>query len=189
MLQQVIYLFPFFLKDSWHLLNDLQKLNLMKKCKSVTLDADSFSTNINIKHAIKILETWFELHKDKLPPGCTVQPVLLGIRHFNRWKCEDTCPLQRRAFWICKTQKSKGLLGHGEISTNQTPFDIIRDSAMGTFDGTILGWRNYTSRIYLIFILLEKILTSKFPYSSYPWSRTTHLFLNLGKYCCKKGYR
>ena len=32
MLQQVVHLCPFYLKDSWHLLNDLKKLKLMKEC-------------------------------------------------------------------------------------------------------------------------------------------------------------
>ena len=72
MLQQVMHLFPFYLKDLWHLLNDLKKLKLMKRCNFGTSDADFFSTNINTEYAIEILETWFKLHEDELPPGCPV---------------------------------------------------------------------------------------------------------------------
>ena len=56
MLQQVVHLCPFYLKDSWHLLNDLKKLKPMKGCKFVISDADSFYTNINTEHAIETLE-------------------------------------------------------------------------------------------------------------------------------------
>ena len=80
MLQQVVHLCLFYLKDSWHLLNDLKTLKPMKGCKFVTSDADLFYTNINTAHAIEILEKWFKLHKHKLPPGFPVQLILIEIR-------------------------------------------------------------------------------------------------------------
>ena len=62
MLQQVVHLCLFYLKDSWHLLNDLKKLKAIKGCKFLISDAGSFYTNINIEHAIETLEQWFKLH-------------------------------------------------------------------------------------------------------------------------------
>ena len=80
MLQSVVHLCPCYLKDSWHLLNDLKKLKNLKGYKLVTLDANAFYTNINTQHAINILERWFILHAEELPEGFPVDLVLLGIR-------------------------------------------------------------------------------------------------------------
>ena len=80
MLQQVVHLCPFYLKDSWHLLNNIKKLKPMKGYKFVISDADSFYTNINTEHAIEILEQWFKLQEHELPSGFLVQLILLGIR-------------------------------------------------------------------------------------------------------------
>ena len=80
MLQQVVHLCPFYLKDSWHLLNDLKELKLMKGYKFVISDADSFYTNINTEHAIETLEKWFKLQEHELPTGFPVQLIFLGIR-------------------------------------------------------------------------------------------------------------
>ena len=84
MLQQVVHLCPFYLKDSWHLLNDLKKLKSLKGCKLVTSDAQSFYTNINTEHAIDILHKWFILHSQDLPPNFPVDLVLLGIERLMK---------------------------------------------------------------------------------------------------------
>ena len=83
-LQQVVHLCPFYLKDSWHLLNDLKKLKSLKGCKLVTSDAQSFYTNINTEHAIDILGRWFILHSQDLPPNFPVYLVLLGIERLTK---------------------------------------------------------------------------------------------------------
>ena len=80
LLQQVVHRCPFYLKDSWHLLNDLKKLKPMEGCKFVISDADLFYSNINPEHAIEILEKCSKLHKYKLPPGFPVLLILLCIR-------------------------------------------------------------------------------------------------------------
>ena len=44
------------------------------------MDANAFYTNINIQHAINILERWFLLHKEDLLENFPVGLILLGIR-------------------------------------------------------------------------------------------------------------
>ena len=80
MLQSVVHLCPSYLKDSWHLLNDLRKLKRIKKQKIVISDANAFYTNINIQHSIDILERWFLLHQEDLPDNFPVELILLGMR-------------------------------------------------------------------------------------------------------------
>ena len=80
MLQSVVHLCPSYLKDSWHLLNDLRTLKKIKKQKIVISDANAFYTIINTQHTIDILELWFLLHKEDLPENFPVDLILLGIR-------------------------------------------------------------------------------------------------------------
>jgi hypothetical protein len=79
-LQSVVHLCPFYLKDSWHFLNDIKDLTNLQGCKLVTSDADAMYTNINTDHAIEILDKWFELHKHELPPDFPKDLILLGMR-------------------------------------------------------------------------------------------------------------
>ena len=94
MLQQVVHLFPFYLKDSWHLLNDLKKLKLMKRFEFGTSDADLFYTNINTEHAIEILEKWFKLHKHELLPGFHLRKQVICTDKWNNYGNE-------RCLYVC----------------------------------------------------------------------------------------
>lgn len=80
MLKSDVHLCPCYLKDTWHLLNDLEKLKNLKGHKLVTSDANAFYTNINTQHAIDILGRWFILHVEEIPEGYPVDLILLGIR-------------------------------------------------------------------------------------------------------------
>jgi hypothetical protein len=79
-LQSVVHLCPFYLKDSWHFLNDIRDLNNLQGCRLVTADATAMYTNINTDHAIDVLNQWFELHQSELPQDYPKDLILSGIR-------------------------------------------------------------------------------------------------------------
>ena len=66
-LQEVVHLCVGYLKDSWDLLRDIQKLDrLPPNARLITIDAVSMYSNIDTEHALQVLEKWFELHKDDI---------------------------------------------------------------------------------------------------------------------------
>ena len=67
-LQQLTPLFQSYLKDSFHLLHDLQKIQIPKTCQLFTADAVSMYTYIDIKHALETMNTWFVNNEQLLPP-------------------------------------------------------------------------------------------------------------------------
>jgi hypothetical protein len=79
-LQSVVHLCPYYLKDSWHFLNDIKDLNNLNGHKLVTSDADAMYTNINTDHAIEILDKWFNIHEHELPIDFPRDLILLGMR-------------------------------------------------------------------------------------------------------------
>ena len=82
LLQQVVHLCPCYLRDSWELLDMLEKLGpLPPNAYFVTLDAVGMYNNIDTKLAIESIQKWFDLQKTrgKLPKGYPTEFVLKGI--------------------------------------------------------------------------------------------------------------
>ena len=78
-LQKVVHLCPAYLKDSWHFLNIIKKLGNLKGKKILTADAVSMYTNINTEHAVYIIDQWFDLHEEDLPPQFPRKAITTAI--------------------------------------------------------------------------------------------------------------
>jgi hypothetical protein len=79
-LQKVVHLCPAHLKDSWHFLNIVKDLKNLKGKKILTADAQSMYTNINTEHAVNIINLWFGLHENDLPPQFPRKAIITAIK-------------------------------------------------------------------------------------------------------------
>ena len=84
-LQRVVHLCPYYLKDSWHFLNDIQELDSFPFAKFITSDANAMYKNINTEHAIEIFHKWFYIHSHHLPPDFPTVLVLQGLERLMKY--------------------------------------------------------------------------------------------------------
>jgi hypothetical protein len=80
-LQQVLYLCPAYLKDSWHFLDRLKTQPPLPANSTIfTADAVSMYSNINTDHALDTVANWLDLHSNDIPSTFPREKVLKGLR-------------------------------------------------------------------------------------------------------------
>ncbi len=93
-LQKVLHLCPGYLKDSQALIQKLLPIGDIPTTTTIVIsDAVSMYTYIDTKHAMEILEKWFELHKNQLPHRFPTEMVLEAtkiVMNNNIFQFDDT---------------------------------------------------------------------------------------------------
>ena len=84
-LQRVLHLYPAYLKDSWHFLNELKDLSNLQEHCIVTSDAKAMYSNVNTEHAIATIKKGFDLYQVDLPPNFPEQLILDSLERLMKF--------------------------------------------------------------------------------------------------------
>ena len=189
-LQQLIHLFPSHLKDSFHILRDLRRLQIDSNIRIFTADAVSMYTYIDTTHATRVISEWFQRQATKLPekfPTHLVTYLLSIVMEHNVFKFGD--------LWFHQTSGTA-------MGTSVAPIYALlyygiheNTTLLPRFQSKIVYYRRFIDDILVIWRLHPNQLNSKnaiiscfqdcFPFGKLQWKmeepgfQTTFLDLNI----------